>query len=181
MERRPNHEAHSCSRRRLRPCPKGAGLGGGPRRPYEAELLVVHAVTDAPLTEGERHLVETEYQTEFAARRRPDEPDVFADLPGASPGLLVRTVEPTSAIRDTLGECLLDGALATARSAGVKNCRTLLRHGDPARAICSVASETEADAVVLGSRGFGELRSFILGSVSHKVAHAAPCTVVTVR
>src|SRR5215207_11122774 len=81
---------------------------------YEAELLIVHVVTDAPLTAGERYLVETEYKTEFACRRPPDEPGVFGELPGASPGLLVRTVELSSAIRDTLGECLLDSAVTTA-------------------------------------------------------------------
>lgn len=53
--------------------------------------------------------------------------------------------------------------------------------GRPAPRIVEVAEETEADLIVLGSRGLGALESMLLGSTSHKVAHLAPCTVVAVK
>ena len=51
------------------------------------------------------------------------------------------------------------------------------RAGDPAEEIIACAREHSADTLFLGSRGLGPMGSFILGSVSRKVAHAAGCTV----
>nr|WP_231613761.1 universal stress protein [Halomonas sp. BC04] len=42
------------------------------------------------------------------------------------------------------------------------------------------ANEIAADAIVMGSRGVSELKGLLVGSVSHKVMHSAPCTVITV-
>jgi nucleotide-binding universal stress UspA family protein len=33
----------------------------------------------------------------------------------------------------------------------------------------------------MGSRGLSDLKGLMLGSISHKVANSAPCTVITVR
>lgn len=43
------------------------------------------------------------------------------------------------------------------------------------------ARDRAVDMIVLGSRGFGDAEGLLLGSVSHKVAHLAACTCVTVR
>lgn len=54
-----------------------------------------------------------------------------------------------------------------------------LVEGDPADAL--VAEAGEADLIVVGSRGRGNLRSALLGSVSSHVIHHAPCPVVIVK
>jgi nucleotide-binding universal stress UspA family protein len=54
-------------------------------------------------------------------------------------------------------------------------------HGDPARAIVEAASDGEADLVIVGTRGQGALARAVLGSVSSKVVHDAPCDVMVVR
>jgi nucleotide-binding universal stress UspA family protein len=54
-------------------------------------------------------------------------------------------------------------------------------HGDPAIEICRVAEEGRFDLVVIGSHGSGFLKRVVLGSVSHHVAHHAPCPVLVVR
>ncbi len=50
--------------------------------------------------------------------------------------------------------------------------------GDPGRALCDLASEVEATAIVLGTRGHGGLRRAVLGSVSDHVVRNAPCSVL---
>lgn len=51
----------------------------------------------------------------------------------------------------------------------------------PAMAIVSAAQDLKVDAIVLGSRGLGNLKGLILGSVSNKVLHSAKCRVVLVH
>lgn len=53
--------------------------------------------------------------------------------------------------------------------------------GDPAAAICELATELGACAVVIGTRGRGGLTRALLGSVSDYVVRHAPCTVVVTR
>ena len=52
--------------------------------------------------------------------------------------------------------------------------------GAAADRIVDICKEEMATFVVLGSRGRGDLKSAVLGSVSHTVASRAPCPVVIV-
>jgi nucleotide-binding universal stress UspA family protein len=52
---------------------------------------------------------------------------------------------------------------------------------DPAKAIIQCVEEEHADLVVIGSRGVGDLKSLLLGSVSHKVVEEAACPCVVVK
>ena len=52
--------------------------------------------------------------------------------------------------------------------------------GDAASAIVGVAEETNADLIVLGSKGMQGARR-VLGSVPNKVSHRAPCDVLIVQ
>jgi nucleotide-binding universal stress UspA family protein len=58
---------------------------------------------------------------------------------------------------------------------------TYAREGDPADVIIQVANEQEADLIIVGSSGLTGIRRFLLGSVSSKVSHHAPCSVMIVR
>lgn len=53
--------------------------------------------------------------------------------------------------------------------------------GPAATAIIREARRRKAGLVVVGSRGRGGLRSLVLGSVSNRVSHDAPCTVLVVK
>ena len=83
--------------------------------------------------------------------------------------------------RQAVGERLMSRAGARAREKGVQQVRTLLEDGDPAATILRLAKGLDADMIVLGSRGLGDVKGLLLGSVSHKVAHLAECTCVAVK
>ena len=55
------------------------------------------------------------------------------------------------------------------------------REGDPAHAIIDVAGEQKADLIAVGARGTTALRRFMLGSVSSKLSHHAPTSLLIVR
>lgn len=65
--------------------------------------------------------------------------------------------------------------------APVWNSTTMLREGHAAHEILEAAQEIEADLIVLGCRGRGSIKRFLLGSVSHKVMQHAPCSVLISR
>src|SRR4051812_12641369 len=53
--------------------------------------------------------------------------------------------------------------------------------GDPADSLIGVAELTNADLIVVGSKGMQGGRRFLLGNVPNKVSHHAPCSVMIVR
>jgi nucleotide-binding universal stress UspA family protein len=53
--------------------------------------------------------------------------------------------------------------------------------GDPGPAICQLAAELSARAIVIGTRGRGGIKRALLGSVSDHVVRNAPCSVVVTR
>jgi nucleotide-binding universal stress UspA family protein len=89
--------------------------------------------------------------------------------------------ESERSILESVGEQVLRGAEVAAREKGASRVETQLEMGDAAATILEVAKARGADVIVLGSRGLGDLQGLMLGSVSHKVAHLAPCTCITVK
>jgi nucleotide-binding universal stress UspA family protein len=78
-------------------------------------------------------------------------------------------------------EFVIDEAAEAVRAMGVKDVEKLIVEGDPTQAIVETAESRNADAIVIGCRGVGYIEGLMLGSVSHKVVQAAPCTCVVVR
>jgi len=55
------------------------------------------------------------------------------------------------------------------------------RSGYPPDEVVDYAKSIDADLIVVGSRGFGDLKSLLLGSTSHRVSHLSPCDVLIVN
>ncbi|MEE9536080.1 MAG: universal stress protein [Desulfobacterales bacterium] len=56
-----------------------------------------------------------------------------------------------------------------------------LREGSESESILKVAKNREADLIVMGTRGLGAVKGFLVGSVSRKVIHYAACPVMVVH
>jgi nucleotide-binding universal stress UspA family protein len=56
-----------------------------------------------------------------------------------------------------------------------------VREGDPAHVIIDVAEEQRVDLIVVGARGHSGLRRVMLGSVTGKLAHHAPKSLLIVQ
>jgi nucleotide-binding universal stress UspA family protein len=59
--------------------------------------------------------------------------------------------------------------------------KTVERRGDPAEMIIEEAKQEKADLIVVGTRGLSTAKGWMLGSVSSRVMHHAPCNVLVVR
>jgi nucleotide-binding universal stress UspA family protein len=81
----------------------------------------------------------------------------------------------------TAAETMLAGARLHAQARGVTRISTEATLGDPAHQIIVVATDRQADLLVMGSRGHGPLAGLLLGSVTQKVISHATCPVVVVR
>jgi len=149
---------------------------------YDAKLVLVHAIDSRPLTDGERRLAEAEYADRIGTRMADSGiVDSRATGPGGVGPIFKQYAETGLVIRTALGEGLLDGASQDARERGVTNVETLLENGEAADVVLDIAEKQKANLIVIGSRGQGDLKSLLLGSVSHKVANRSDINVITVK
>lgn len=59
--------------------------------------------------------------------------------------------------------------------------RSEVQVGEPAEEIVDLAKMEGFDLIVVGSRGLGPVKEILMGSVSQRVLHTAPCPVLVVR
>lgn len=78
------------------------------------------------------------------------------------------------------GEKTLNDALETLKQSNLSAKSTLLR-GDAATKIIEYAKKNKTDLIVCGGKGLGPVQSWLLGSVSRKLLHYAPCSVMVVK
>jgi nucleotide-binding universal stress UspA family protein len=122
----------------------------------DAELVLVHVVPREPVPEGIEKWAEMEGVSAEEARAR------------------IRTGR-------TLGDNITHEAETRAKDAGLGRISSRVAEGNIAKEIVDLAKDTKADMIFLGSRGLSNAQGLLLGSVSHKVSHLAPCTCVLVK
>ena len=78
---------------------------------------------------------------------------------------------------------LVDETVAMFREAGVDATGEVrkVRPGETPEKIIDAAKKSQADLIVMGTRGMTELKSLLLGGVATKVVHHATCPVLLVR
>ena len=110
-----------------------------------------------------------------------------ADAP--DPDVLTGTGHAGAEMTDVEFDLAVGAAHETARQVltgaeeqlGLEDVEVRVVGGEPGAAICELAGEVSAGAIVLGTRGRGGISRALLGSVSDYVTRTAPCTVVVGR
>jgi len=87
---------------------------------------------------------------------------------------------PPAVLRQ-IGELIVKQAQEAAKASGVSQVTTQVIDGKPADSIIAAAEAANADMIVMGRRGLGNVTGLLMGSVSHKVSHLAECACVTVK
>ncbi len=79
------------------------------------------------------------------------------------------------------GEEYLVAAARRVKAAGGHVDKSKKRIGSPVKTIRDFADEAEADVVIVGSRGLGQVEGLLMGSVSHGLHATYDNTLVTVQ
>lgn len=104
-------------------------------------------------------------------------------LPDNTHSLVRAQLDPEMLSTDQkkIAEKIVDQAVRTARDNGVADVEGIVKKGQVARTIVDFAATVGADAIMMGSRGLGDISGQLLGSVSHKVSSMAGCTCIIVK
>jgi nucleotide-binding universal stress UspA family protein len=148
----------------------------------KADLVLVRALGDGPLSAAERELAETEFGLKGLEEQSPASALTDAN---SDPRLRFsvaheRTPNATLRARADIARAFLEGARQDAIHAGVAKVEIRFEFGDPAKVILDMATNEKADLIVLGSRGLSDIQGLVFGSTSHKVTHLASCSCLTV-
>ena len=146
---------------------------------YGAELVLMHVLMHNASIEDLQRFAEVEG---LAKDVRPEMERLLdlqrsvlaASAPVVSHGISQDVVE-------SIGNHALEQAKSRAQAKGASKISTKIEQGDAGKRIVHAAKSEGADAIVMGSRGLGDLKGLFLGSVSHYVASRADCTCITVK
>jgi nucleotide-binding universal stress UspA family protein len=153
--------------------------------------MSAHAESDRPVLLAYDGSEDAKYAIAQAARLFGGRPAVVvsiiqdvAAIPAfawAAPGALSGFDEMLDAVQ-AAGERMAAEGAAIATQAGLQATSAAANAVGPVwDAIVQLAEERDAAAIVMGSRGFGGVKSALLGSVSNGVVHHARRPVVVVR
>ncbi len=141
---------------------------------YGAKLIIMHVIESDDIPAELRHMAEVEHIT------KPDAAEntvAQTSVPVGNPARLRQNTE----IHAYISNELLKRAKRSAVNKGADDILQISEQGDPAKRILKAVRKHDVDMVVMGSRGLGNLKGLLVGSVSNKVSNLAKCTCVTVR
>ena len=143
---------------------------------YGAKLILVHALLRGTSVPAMQEIADSKGFLEQVG----DDLAQVETIPIATVAGVAAPMEVLSnETLDKFGRLLLKSAADAVT--GVDDIQTHVVDGDPARAILQCAEEEQADLIAIGSHGVGDLKSLLLGSVSHKVIEEATCPCVVVK
>ena len=119
---------------------------------YNAQLYLLHVMRDMDLPPELSHMAEVEH------------------IHG-----------PRSDVLTFVGKKILNDAKERAKKKGAARIETELKPGDPATTLIEYANAHNIDLIVMGTRGLGNVKSALMGSVSRKVSNLSDSNVMIVK
>jgi nucleotide-binding universal stress UspA family protein len=160
---------------------RAVALGADIAARFAVPVVLIHVLLHDHLSEGLRHMAEIEYEPAEGGRSLLEAVSALPHARFPFADLVPKTAETEDEVLRAVAARILQGAERTVRDHGVERVDSLTATGDAARRIVEVAGETGSDMIVMGARGLSDLKALMVGSVSHKVQHLSPVTVVSVR
>ncbi|MDR7236512.1 universal stress protein [Neobacillus drentensis] len=97
-----------------------------------------------------------------------------------SNGMPIATIDKVYSEQRNKGMDLLDRAVSFAAQEGIE-IETHYVMGEPAIQIVKKAEEGNYQLIIMGSRGLGNIKGLMLGSVSQKVSQLSHCPVLIIK
>ena len=119
---------------------------------YDAPLHVLHVIRDMQLPPELRNMAEVE------------------NIQGARMDVL-----------RFVANKILSEAQERAKKQGATKIHTTIGEGDPATGVLDEAKEKDVDLIVLGTRGLGEVKGMLLGSVSRKITNLSNISCLIIK
>lgn len=160
---------------------KAADLAADLAGKYGARLVLLHVLLREASPGQLRELTEgTDVSKDVL-----DELDRLENMPieaAAMAGMNAPVFVPASqGLLQTIGGLIGEKARKAAQARGLGDVELCVVDGRPSDRILELAASENADMIVMGSRGLGNIAGLLVGSVSHKVSHLSKCTCVTVK
>ncbi len=160
---------------------RAATVAGDLASKYDAEVVVLHVIDRSQLDEAQEHMAEVEHVGSRGHEQYPWVANVPAELaamlqPDESAGQRQRMLE-------YLADKIVRASIERLREHEVSydHIRVVFKNGNPAKRIIETAQDEKSDLIVMGSRGLSDFVGAFGGSVSHRVAHGADCSMITVK
>lgn len=143
----------------------------------DARLILAHVLfRDAPVATFSEIAGDNGFRDEIE-----DELGDVEVVPTMPPSAAAPVVVIGEDLLEKFASLLLEKAAARAKAHGVDEPVKRRLDDEPVTAILACAEAERADLIVTGSRGFGEIKSLVLGSVSHKLVEGAECPCLIVK
>ena len=160
---------------------KAVDLAADIAEKYGARMVILHILLRHTSEFDIEALCRENAMPDALAKKFADLQQDFLELVTVSADAGPISIPIPDELLNEVGDLILGNARKRAESKNVKDITVHILDGAPADQIVAAAGKENADMIVMGSRGLGNIAGLLMGSVSHKVSHLAECTCVTVK